>query len=212
MISTVLIAALAGTGSFIWAHSDTIAGGSKSVWNLLKYPFQMQAWIAILGIIGVIWIYHLFAVRKLNQLRAEFEKHKAQDPRFIAAFNFVIDENVKSLKHIIAETIGTPDKAIPFILNANTFKEFWIYAGIKLVIDDNLEINEEVAKKGGASSFWVPNLDDPIGPNQLAKAAMQRGKCVTMNNVAYLYYDWAYFSFKKTIEKNGGLKAGKSTS
>jgi hypothetical protein len=81
VIAALIGAAIIGTVVWIWSQRATIAGGSKSVWNLLAYPFQLQAWIVILGLIGFVWIYHLFHKKNRRALQIQEADNRAAESK-----------------------------------------------------------------------------------------------------------------------------------
>ena len=52
VIGTILAASIIAIISLIWSHWDTLAGGSKTIFNLLRSPVQLKLWILLLAIVG----------------------------------------------------------------------------------------------------------------------------------------------------------------
>ncbi|HEY5344891.1 MAG TPA: DUF4062 domain-containing protein, partial [Verrucomicrobiae bacterium] len=104
---------------------------------------------------------------EIKTIRQEFAVHQKQDPRFLQIIRYIIDENrSKGFKYLIEHTIGPIDKAVPLILEADSFDDFVKKSGWTLVIRDsgtNLLTPNMADNIFGAMSFGVPSRNNPMG-------------------------------------------------
>jgi DNA-directed RNA polymerase subunit RPC12/RpoP len=70
VISWAIVGALGLTIGYFWSNHDWLTQGSKSAWNLLKYPITLQAWVVLLASISVNWF-------SILVYRSQRKKHQA---------------------------------------------------------------------------------------------------------------------------------------
>lgn len=213
VISALIGAAILGTLALIWSQRDCITQGSKSIWNLLRYPIQLQVWIATLSFIVSVWCAFLFRrifmrplpqseefLSKLAELNKQISELKTQDPKFIEILNYVIDDKrTHGLRTIVERCIGSVDKAVPLIQQSETFGDFLNNAGVKLDVNENVKQGFQYPLMNGQQTFAVPTPNNPL-VNEWATFTTESNGMVHMNTPAHRHFDWSYFTFKKQFD------------
>jgi hypothetical protein len=141
---------------------------------------------------------------EIKTLRQEFTDHQKQDPRFLQIIRYIIDENrSKGFKYLIEHTIGPIDKAVPLIIEADSFDDFINKIGWTLVLRDagvSLITPAMANEIFGAMSFGVPSMDNPLGQER-AEFLIKNNRTIEMNPAAHSHFDWDYHSLKMQIGK-----------
>jgi hypothetical protein len=137
----------------------------------------------------------------IKKMRNESGELDTDDPNFIAAVNYIMDEDAaKGLKTIIEHSIGTVDKAVPCLLKSETFDDFLSHAGLALVIDEAVKDNHQYNRLMSAgSSFGVPAHNNPL-EYDLATFVVASNKTIYMNRAAHWHFDSSYKTFKEQQE------------
>ena len=94
VISWAIVGALGLTIGYFWNNHEWLTQGSKSAWNLLKYPVTVQVWVGALVAVAVNW----FSVLIYRKNWKAFEATKQ-------SVKLLSDEHKKKLDELAA---GTP--------------------------------------------------------------------------------------------------------
>jgi len=141
---------------------------------------------------------------EIKTLRQELGGAQKHDPRFLQIIRYIIDENrSKGFKYLIEHTIGPIDKAVPLIIEAESFDDFIKKSGWALVMRDvgAILLSPEIAHDiFGAMSFGVPSLDNPLG-SERADFLIKKNRTIEMNPAAHSHFDWDYHELKMQIGK-----------
>lgn len=141
---------------------------------------------------------------EIKTLRQELGDNKKNDPRFLYAIRFIIDEDrAKGFKYLIEHAIGPIDKAIAIILESKSFDEFLAKAGCKLVLNNELHVTLGMFNPNdtlGLMSFGVPSMDNPTGTSR-ADFIIRKDQTIEMNAAAHSHFDWTYHTLIMEIGK-----------
>lgn len=91
VISGLIGASILGTFTFIWAYRDLIPKGSKSVWNVLKYPVPVQVWVILLAVVTLYWISFVIvrAFRTKLKIKADMIARNGEKKEILLVVNVV---------------------------------------------------------------------------------------------------------------------------
>lgn len=143
---------------------------------------------------------------EIGTLRHELSESRKLDPDFLTTLRFIIDDSRNTgLRYLIEHTIGPIDKAIPFLIESRTFKEFIEKIEWNIKIQNDLDtmkppIFDEVGIMG-MMSFAVPAPKEERGFGKACFATC-KDKTVIMNNYAKRHFDWMI----EELNKHAGTK------
>jgi hypothetical protein len=141
---------------------------------------------------------HEEILAEIHRMQGELDRLKAEDPKFMAAVNYILDEDrAKGLKTIVEHTVGTADNAVPYVLKSETFDDFISNAGLDLVIDEAVQVSFQYNRlmlEGGA--FGVPAHNNPLDYER-AVFVVASDNVIYMNSAAHWHFEWSYSQFKK---------------
>jgi hypothetical protein len=91
VISGLIGALILGTITLIWASRDWITKGSKSVWNVLKFPVPVQVWVILLAVVTLYWILFVIvrAFRTKLKIKAEMIARNGEKKEILLVVNVV---------------------------------------------------------------------------------------------------------------------------
>jgi len=137
---------------------------------------------------------------EMHEMRGELARLKVNDPKFIAAVNYIMDKDqVEGLKTIIERSIGAVDHAVPYVLNSDTFNEFLANAGLEVVIDEAVQHNSQYCPlmlDGG--SFGISVHNNPLHYD-LVVFVVASNHVIYMNKAAHWHFDSSYGKLKQEL-------------
>ena len=133
-----------------------------------------------------------------HKMQGELTSLNAEDPKFTAAVNYIMDEDrAKGLKTIIEHTVDTVDKAVPYVLKSETFDEFLSNVGLMLMMDEAAQVSFQYNRlmlEGGA--FGVAAHNNPLDYDR-AVFVVTSNHAIYMNRAAHWHFASSYSKFKK---------------